>query len=125
MFGNFIKEYKTITEASNITNVHLGNIGSCCSGKVKTAGGFIWSFKKLGKNEIKKRILNKYTNHYSKDVYQYNMDNNFIKKYESIKNAMNETNIHSGNISKCCSGKVKTAGGFKWFYNKLEDIKCQ
>ena len=68
LFGNFIKEYKTITEASNITNVHLGNIGSCCSGKVKTAGGFIWSFKKLGKNEIKKRILNKYTNHYSKDV---------------------------------------------------------
>jgi len=123
--GNLIKEYKSITEASNITNVNISNICSCCSNKNKTAGGFFWSFKKIDKNEIKEKISNKYYKHYSRNVYQYDLDCNFIKEYKSIKNAMKETNIHSGNISKCCSGKTKTAGGFKWFYNRLEDVKCQ
>jgi len=44
--NNFIKEYKSIQEASLENNINRSNIGSCCNGKRKTAGNYIWMFKK-------------------------------------------------------------------------------
>lgn len=43
--GNKIKEYESIIEAVKITNINRTNIGKCCNGKRKTAGGYIWKFK--------------------------------------------------------------------------------
>lgn len=48
---NLINEYPTITEASDITKVHLSNIQRVCKGERKTAGGYIWKYK----NENDKR----------------------------------------------------------------------
>lgn len=46
MFGNFIKEWKSITEAcKNIENLHASNINKCFNGERKLAGGFIWKLK--------------------------------------------------------------------------------
>ncbi len=39
---NFIKEYSSMQEAHNVTNVSLGDISKCCNNKRKTAGGYIW-----------------------------------------------------------------------------------
>ena len=42
--GNFIKEWKSCTEAQEKLN--LSNyIQACCSGKVKSAKGYIWKYK--------------------------------------------------------------------------------
>jgi group I intron endonuclease len=49
-----------------------------------------------------------------KKVYQYDLDNNFIKSYDSITDAARETGACIGNIGSVCSGKNKTAGGFIW-----------
>jgi hypothetical protein len=40
--GNFIKDWPSISEAAR--NVK-GDIGNCCRGKSKTAGGYIWKYK--------------------------------------------------------------------------------
>lgn len=47
-------------------------------------------------------------------INQYDLNGNFIKKWNSIK----EANIKYNNyhISQCCSGKRKTAGGYIWKY---------
>ncbi len=40
-------------DAPRKTNIQSSNIGMCCRGEYKTAGGYKWSFKKLshkGKN---------------------------------------------------------------------------
>jgi hypothetical protein len=42
--GNFIKEWCGCTEASNNLKINIGSISSCCTGKYKTAGGFIWMY---------------------------------------------------------------------------------
>lgn len=34
--------YNSMKEASDITGVNYGNISSCCSGRLKTAGGYHW-----------------------------------------------------------------------------------
>lgn len=36
------------------------------------------------------------------------------KVYESMKIASDETGINYGNISSCCSGRLRIAGGFHW-----------
>lgn len=42
--GNFIKTWNTIREASKTLNIGETNIGACCRGKQKTAGGYIWKY---------------------------------------------------------------------------------
>lgn len=38
------------------------------------------------------------------------------KAYVSTKQAERETGVYHSHISKCCSGKAKTAGGMRWEY---------
>ena len=42
--GYFAREYSSIAEASRQTKVNKGSICSCCSGRYKSAGGFIWRY---------------------------------------------------------------------------------
>lgn len=44
--GMFIKSYISQAEASRITKVNKGNIGECCRGNRKKAGGFKWEYSK-------------------------------------------------------------------------------
>lgn len=44
--GKIINEYNSAVEAQKITKIPQSNISSCCLNKRKTAGGFIWKFKK-------------------------------------------------------------------------------
>ena len=53
-----------------------------------------------------------------KKVDQYDLDNNFIKSYDSITDASKATCACLSKIGSVCSGKGKTAGGFIWRYNK-------
>ena len=39
---DFIKEWNSLTEASNTLNISIGNISSVINGKRKQAGGYIW-----------------------------------------------------------------------------------
>lgn len=41
---NFIKQYESITQASQMSGIGYAVISHCCRGKGKTAGGYIWRF---------------------------------------------------------------------------------
>ena len=43
--GEFVAEYESALMAKNITGINNGDIGACCRGKRKSAGGFKWTFK--------------------------------------------------------------------------------
>lgn len=53
----------------------------------------------------------------SKIVYQYDISNNFIKKWNSVKEAFEILNICANSIAKCARGGYKLAGNFKFTYN--------
>ena len=59
----------------------------------------------------------------NKAVVQYTKEGEFIAEYESALVAKNITGIDSSNISKCCLGKLKSAGGFKWAYKNPPLLK--
>lgn len=55
----------------------------------------------------------------SRAVLQYDLKGNFIKEYNSLSEASVCCNIKSpGNITECCKGKYKQAGGFIWKYKE-------
>ena len=58
-----------------------------------------------------------------KPVEQYDMNDNFIKLYQSIKHASEENNIGRDSIYGCCTGKYKQGGGYKWKYSNNNGIK--
>lgn len=47
-------------------------------------------------------------------VKQYTINGEFIKEYNSMKEAGEAVNMTYRNISKCINGKQKTCAGFKW-----------
>ena len=42
--GEFIREWPSILEASKQLKINHGNICSCCNGKLKSAGGYVWKY---------------------------------------------------------------------------------
>ena len=112
--GNLIREWNSGNEASKFLNIHGGDINRCCKGKLKSAGGFIWGYK-VG--EVKSKITVGSVNN-EKPILQYSKENTLIKEWKSAKEASEILQIDRGNISSCCKGKYKSAGGFIWKYVK-------
>jgi len=46
LLGNLIREWKTAKEAAIALDISANMIGQCCTGNRKSAGGFIWKYKK-------------------------------------------------------------------------------
>lgn len=42
--GEFVKSYKSITEAETEVLGSRSNVGACCSGKIKSCGGYVWKY---------------------------------------------------------------------------------
>ena len=49
-----------------------------------------------------------------KKVIQLDLNDNVLNEFESMVQAEQETGVSRRNISSCCNGKRKSAGGFKW-----------
>lgn len=71
-----------------------------------------------GENDLKgkKDRRNGVNNKWSKTVLQLDLSGNIINEYFSIMESSRQTNINRGNISNVCTGRAKTAGGYKWQY---------
>ena len=54
----------------------------------------------------------------AKVVLQFDLNNNLVKEYPSIKQVERETGFNSGNIVKCCKGKYKQMYGYIWKYKE-------
>ena len=52
----------------------------------------------------------------SKKVNQYDLEGNFIKTWNSLRDVERELNIFAINISKCCRGIYKQSGNYVWRY---------
>ena len=66
----------------------------------------------------------------AKEIVQFTYDGQFISKWSCAKEAGRELEIERRNITNCCLGKRKSAGGYKWKYasdcrqrKSVEDIK--
>jgi hypothetical protein len=84
--------------------------------------------QKISKTLKSKNLIGK-INKDSKKCYQYDLDGNFIKQWDCMSDITRELNFSLGIISRCCSGKTRTAHKFRWFYiyqgKKIQSIKIK
>lgn len=97
-----------------------------CTLRHNTAQGYIWRFfneergKKYGNHYMEiewfvKNVINK-ENVSCKKVVQFDINGNFIKEYNSVKQVHDELNVSCNVIVLCCKGKKKTAKDSIWCY---------
>lgn len=55
----------------------------------------------------------------SKAVYQYDLQGNLVKEWESQSKASRDLGISQCNISACCRGLYKQARGFIWRFKEI------
>lgn len=54
-------------------------------------------------------------------VIQLTLDGEVVREYKTIREAERETGADHVVISRCCKGRVKSAGGFRWKYAEEEE----
>ena len=112
--GEFIKSYESAEMAGKELGLNPSNIRNACKGNINSSGGFLWAYP--GEKAT-------YKQKFRKDVVQYSLDGDFIATYESGAEAYRKTGVNSTQISECCNGKAKTAGGYIWkFYNPDSEL---
>ena len=114
--GNLVALYNGIREAGRVTNTESSSISEVCQGKKITANGYIWRYQEDSFDKFVCSFTNKI------EVYQYDKAWNFIKKFDSITQASNETKCDKACIIKCCKGKQETSLGYRWsYYDRYAD----
>lgn len=119
--GVFIKEYKSLSEASRITNINFKDISACCLKKRrKQAGGYIWSYDYFECVEpYKLRTRNN-------NIYKYNIDGDLINIYNNIDEAVSNNDISKQTLYKACSESSKNnyriCCGYVWSYSYIKSI---
>lgn len=127
--GNFIREYPSLSEAERDTNISNSAISGCCKGKHLYTGEFQWSYNKVDRMpKINKyKLISERVRKKAKPVYCYDMNGNFLTKYDSARIASEETNADQGRINACCSGRNRYTNNLQWFYDymgeKIEPIR--
>ena len=114
--GKILSTYYSAREAGRILGVSCTHIVECCNRDRSTAYGYLWQYvQDYNENGLKAKEP-KGPLCYKRKVAQYNASNELIQTYDSVRQAMNNTGVDSSSISKCCNGKLKTAGGYIWKY---------
>ena len=67
--------------------------------------------------------MSKSHEHEKKPVYQFSLDGEFIREWESCMDVKRELGFDNSDIARCCKGKKKTCHGFLWRFKNTEQIK--
>lgn len=124
--GNFIALFKSIADAvDSIKNDYpyagTGNICQACKKKITTAYGYLWKY--ANDNTSIEELVNNANNklhHRNRKVDQYDLNDNYIKTFNTLREAQNSIGCKSmSSIVNACTGRSKTAGGYKWKYHDI------
>lgn len=121
-FGNYIETFECIADASESLQKEfdksfdaIPHISSCCKNKLRTAYGYVWMYEgEYLKNGAKKAKKSKS----EKEVIQLTMSGDFIKEFNSIKEASEKIGVLARSLSRCLGGSRNSCKGYKWVYKK-------
>jgi hypothetical protein len=136
MLGELIKKWGSCQAAGEYLHVNSKGLSGCAKTKYRFYGGYIWSFsndlpkyrielannpiKRSKESRLKMSIAARNRIDQRKSILQYDLNNIFIKEWDSSQDAIKAYNFSSsGSISECLHNKRKTAFGYVWkFKNK-------
>jgi len=130
--GNYIKTFNSISEASTKINKSGSLINKVLAKRKKTCNNCIFIYEKdylkmtdidikniveLAKPKPPSSNIGSYK---EREIFQYDLNKNFIRKWKSLSEASKNLNIYTEGICLCAKMKYKSAGGFFWSYKKIE-----
>lgn len=114
--GNFLKIWYGGAEIERVLGFSAPNIRLGIKRNL-TPYGYFWSYKYLGKiyKEVPKRKNRDKT---KKPIQQFTLNGEFIKNWNSAKEATTFLNKRDGSLSSCLKKRNKKAYGYIWKYKK-------
>lgn len=107
------------TKNNILVNHKDGNKNNNCAANLE------WCTPQYNINEAFRMGLNKakkgQEHHLSRKVKQYDLDGNFIKKWNCFRDIEREQGFKHSNISACCNGKYDKMYGYRWEYAEYID----
>lgn len=112
--GKFIMGFPNTAEAAKYLKVSYNTVYAVLQGKRLSVKGYQIKRKKDPK------IIKEYKNRQGGKikVIMMNDDNNIINSFESATEAARQMSLDPSCITKCCKGKLKHCGGWKWKYGE-------
>lgn len=114
-YGNFVRTFNSMSDASKTTGIPLSNISRCCmlNGKAVCNSSYRWAYEDIDINldDIKAHRTRRWI-----DISQYNLDGKFLKTWSYAREAEKALGINHSHIAACCRGRQKTSGGYIWKY---------
>jgi group I intron endonuclease len=108
--GSLVATHNSLKEAGEVVNTTKQHISRACLSVNKKYKNYYWSYEY--KVPFKADNDNR-----KKEVYQYTLDKEFIRKYTSVAEASRHCNLSKSTISRVCRGERKSGGGYYWEYN--------
>ena len=125
--GKALRVYESASDAEYFMKICQANISSCCRNKLQMAGGFGWRYptpsdeliteeQQIPIEElIEMRVM--YGGN-EKRIVQIGLNTGTFGKplriYTSVREAGSMMKIGHSSISNVCTGRLKSAGGFRW-----------
>ena len=120
--GNFIAEYRNQAKAAKAVGLKTPTSIQRAIKMNTRAGGYQWKDYKKKKitpfiSKTKQKLLK---------VYQYTLEGDFIREFNSAQEAADTVGCSRSMIELCSAGKCKVGVGFRWdykFYRKLPKLE--
>lgn len=93
--GEFIKEWKSLTDVSKVYNISGNNIGIAATYK-RTSANYLWSFIRVDKLNIQEyNIYNPKI-----PIHLYDIDKNYIQSYKSMTECFKDLNVNLSTVQR-------------------------
>lgn len=114
LYGNYIAEYISASEAGRQLGITQGNISAALLGNYSNACGFQWRY---AHDTTPVRDISNEVTLFNIPVVQLTMDGEYIKTFDKVTLAYRDINKRdNGSISQVCKGNRNSFAGFKWMY---------
>ena len=121
--GRFVADYKSSKAAAMAVDTSRACVVRAAHGERKTGGGYVW--RRVREEAPKEDIVivneSRIGWYEKRPVVQMDLAGNPIAEYISIAQASRESGV--GRRSVCCAlnGTQKTAGGYRWVFQKTDE----
>lgn len=114
--GEFVQEFNSAADAEYTFKYPAEAICQACR-KGEYYKGFQWSFTQTPS----KKPYSPGYDHPGVEIHQYDSEGKYLKTWDKISTAANTLGLFVGNISSVAKGKIRTAGGCFWSYEKVDN----
>ena len=116
--GNFLKQWDCAQTAEKTLGVSSGSITRCCKKERTSTFNSLWKYT-TDNTSIEELMITYAKSQQCNKVDMFTKEGEYIKTYESGRQAELDNNIARGSISGVCNHKWKTAGGYRWEWSYL------